>query len=108
MGKREKPTKEQVHRALEAVQDVYLAYGVAPDGTPGKVWISNYQSDGKICYPESGGWKSFVKIKRDLVAEIERKYPLVAFPYRKAGTISLAERNKKDRMYLRYSGEYEP
>ena len=108
MGKKKRPTKEQVRRTLEAVQDVYLASGVTPDGTPGKVRISNYAKDGGIYFPKSGGWKSFVKIKRDLAAEIERKYPLVAFPYRKSGTIHLAERNEEDKMYLRYSGEYEP
>lgn len=108
MGKKKRPTKEQVHRAPDAAQDVYLASGVTPDGTPEEVRTSNYMNDGKIYLPESGGWKSFAKIKRDLAAEIERKYPLVAFPYRRSGTIRLAERNEEDWMYLRYSGEYEP
>ena len=108
MSKKKRPTKEQVRRTLDAVQDVYLAYGVTPDGTPEKVRISNYAEDGGIYFPKSGRWKSFVKIKRDLAAEIERRYPLAAFPYRKSGTIRLAERNEEDRMYLIYSGEYEP
>lgn len=108
MNRKERPTKEQVHRTLKAEQDVYLAYGVAPDGAPAKVSVRNYANDDPVYFPESGGWKSFAKIKRDLAAEIERKYPSIAFPYRRAGTIRLAERNEEDKMYLVYGGEYGP
>ena len=108
MGKKERPTKDQVRRTLEAVQDVYLAYGVVVGEAPVTVRVRNYANDDSVYFPEFGGWKSFAKIKRDLAAEIERKYPSIAFPYRRAGTIYLAERNEEDKMYLRYSGEYEP
>jgi hypothetical protein len=108
MNKKERPTKEQVRRTLEAEQVVYLAHGVAPGGAPVKVSVRNYANDDRVYFPESGGWKSFAKIKRDLAAEIERRYPSIAFPYRRAGTIYLAERNEEDKMYLVYGGEYEP
>jgi len=108
MGRKERPTKEQIRRTLEAEQDVYLAYGVAADGAPATARVRNYAGDDLVYLPEFGGWKSFAKLKRDLAAEIERRYPSIAFPYRRAGAIRLAERNEEDKMYLRYSGEYEP
>ena len=108
MNRKERPTKEQVRRTLEAEQDVYLAHGVASDGAPASVRVRNYADDDPVYFPEFGGWKSFAKIKRDLAAETERRYPSAAFPYRRVGTIRLAERNEEDKMYLMYSGEYEP
>lgn len=108
MDKKERPTKKQIRRTLGATQVVYLAHGVALDGAPVKVSVRNYVDDNPVYFPEFGGWKSFAKIKQDLAAEIERKYPSIAFPYRRAGTIYLAERNEEDKMYLIYRGEYEP
>lgn len=107
-GRKGMPTNEQVRRTLEAMQDVYLAHGVVAGGVPATVRVSNYAHDDSLYFPEFGGWKSFAKIKRDLAAEIERTYPSIAFPYRRAGTIRLAVRNEEDKMYLRYAGEYEP
>lgn len=96
---KKKPTKTQIHLTLEAKQEVFLAYGYSDVFET--VWVRNYK-DGRnpMQYPKFGKWNTFDEIKKSLKKEIERKFPKVAFPFKRLGVITLYRRNEEDKEYL--------
>lgn len=102
--RRAKPTKQQIHRTLEATQHVDLAAGYSDAYE--SPWVRNYTESRKIEYPKFGKWKSFEDIKAALRKKIDERYPLEAFPFRKLGKITLYCRNESDRAYLSDMGDF--
>ena len=102
-----KPTKTQIHLTLEAMQVVNLAVGHSD--VHDVVWVRNYKTGrNPMQFPKFGQWKTFDEIKKSLKQEIEKRFPKVAFPFKRPeGKITLYRRNEEDKEYLWDMGDFD-
>lgn len=68
----------------------------------GKVYIDTFDDIARD-YPEFGNCSSHQEILKLVNDEVDRVYPLKAFPYREIGSVDLYVRDETDHEYLKFS-----
>lgn len=87
-------------KVLRITADVILAKGYSD--AMGKVYIDTFDDIARD-YPEFGNCSSHQEILKLVNDEVDRVYPLKAFPYREIGSVDLYVRDETDHEYLKFS-----